>query len=139
MEVAGVRGRMSVRRGRKAAELNAKLRVFGNWKTWWRKRVRTQIAPRRVSDMSGTWDQRLVRLAVVQQLRAAYGIKVKGGRAQCDRRRQETATTEIVVSSGERGLDFKRDRGGGWCAFCTIAYYQVMLKCSFCMDPREYV
>ncbi|XP_010842484.1 PREDICTED: rho GTPase-activating protein 11A isoform X2 [Bison bison bison] len=46
--------------------------------------------------MSGMWDQRLVRLAVVQQLRAAYGIKVKGGRAQCDRRRQETATTEIV-------------------------------------------
>ncbi|KAI4568019.1 hypothetical protein MJT46_007817 [Ovis ammon polii x Ovis aries] len=46
--------------------------------------------------MSGMWDQRLVRLAVVQQLRAAYGIKVKGGRAQCDRRRQETATTETV-------------------------------------------
>uniref|UniRef100_A0A4W2CWC9 Rho GTPase-activating protein 11A n=1 Tax=Bos indicus x Bos taurus TaxID=30522 RepID=A0A4W2CWC9_BOBOX len=46
--------------------------------------------------MSGMWDQRLVRLAVVQQLRAAYGIKIKGGRAQCDRRRQETATTEIV-------------------------------------------
>ena len=87
MEVAGVRGQKSVRRGRKAAELNAKLRVFGNWKTWWRKRVRTQIAPRRVSNMSGMWDQRLVRLAVVQQLRAAYGIKVKGGRAQCDRRR----------------------------------------------------
>ncbi|KAF4017277.1 hypothetical protein G4228_008772 [Cervus hanglu yarkandensis] len=42
------------------------------------------------------WDQRLVRLAVVQQLRAAYGIKVKGGRAQSDRRRPETATTEIV-------------------------------------------
>lgn len=96
MEVAGVRGRKSVRPGRKAAELSAKLRVFGNWKTWWRKRVRTQIAPRKVSDMSGMWDQRLVRLAVVQQLRAAYGIKVKGGRAQCDRRRQETATTETV-------------------------------------------
>ncbi|XP_068820769.1 rho GTPase-activating protein 11A isoform X2 [Capricornis sumatraensis] len=46
--------------------------------------------------MSGMWDQRLVRLAVVQQLRAAYGIKVKGGRAQCDRRRQETATMETV-------------------------------------------
>ena len=44
--------------------------------------------------MSGTWDQRLVRLAVVQQIRAAYGIKVKRGRAQSDRRRQETATTE---------------------------------------------
>ena len=61
--------------------------------------------------MSGMWDQRLVRLAVVQQLRAAYGIKVKGGRAQGDRRRQETATTEIVVSSRERGFDFKRGRG----------------------------
>ncbi|XP_030699953.1 rho GTPase-activating protein 11A isoform X1 [Globicephala melas] len=42
------------------------------------------------------WDQRLVRLAVVQQLRAVYGVKVKGGRGQCDRRRQETAATEIV-------------------------------------------
>lgn len=101
MEVAGVRGRKSARRGRKAAELSAKLRVFGNWKTWWRKRVRTQIPPRRVGDVSGMWDQRLVRLAVVQQLRAVYGVKVKGGRGQCDRRRQETAATEIVVSSGE--------------------------------------
>ncbi|XP_046511070.1 rho GTPase-activating protein 11A-like isoform X1 [Equus quagga] len=42
------------------------------------------------------WDRRLVRLAVLQQLRAAYGIKVKGGRGQCDRRRHETAATEIV-------------------------------------------
>lgn len=42
-----------------------------------------------------------MRLAVVQQLRAVYGVKVKGGRGQCDRRRQETAATEIVVSSGE--------------------------------------
>ncbi|MBZ3878312.1 Rho GTPase-activating protein 11A [Sciurus carolinensis] len=41
------------------------------------------------------WDQRLVRLALLQQLRAVYGIKVKGGRGQCDRRRQETAATEI--------------------------------------------
>ncbi|XP_028622751.1 rho GTPase-activating protein 11A [Grammomys surdaster] len=40
-------------------------------------------------------DQRLVRLAVLQQLRAVYGIKVKGGRGQCDRRRHETAATEI--------------------------------------------
>ncbi|XP_031227240.1 rho GTPase-activating protein 11A [Mastomys coucha] len=40
------------------------------------------------------WDQRLVRLALLQQLRAVYGIKVKGGRGQCDRRRQETAATE---------------------------------------------
>uniref|UniRef100_A0A8C9PIZ3 Rho GTPase-activating protein 11A n=1 Tax=Spermophilus dauricus TaxID=99837 RepID=A0A8C9PIZ3_SPEDA len=38
------------------------------------------------------WDKRLVRLALLQQLRAVYGIKVKGGRGQCDRRRQETAT-----------------------------------------------
>uniref|UniRef100_A0A8D1U4H2 Rho GTPase-activating protein 11A n=1 Tax=Sus scrofa TaxID=9823 RepID=A0A8D1U4H2_PIG len=42
------------------------------------------------------WDQKLVRLAVVQQLRAVYGIKVKGGRGQCDRRRQEAASTEKV-------------------------------------------
>ncbi|XP_008064077.1 rho GTPase-activating protein 11A [Carlito syrichta] len=41
------------------------------------------------------WDQRLVRLALLQQLRAVYGIKVKGGRGQCDRRRHETAATEI--------------------------------------------
>lgn len=32
----------------------------------------------------------------MQQLRAVYGIKVKGGRGQCDRRRHETAATEIV-------------------------------------------
>ncbi|XP_059117087.1 rho GTPase-activating protein 11A [Peromyscus eremicus] len=41
------------------------------------------------------WDQRLVRLALLQQLRAVYGIKVKGGRGQCDRRRHETAAAEI--------------------------------------------
>ncbi|KAH0505792.1 Rho GTPase-activating protein 11A [Microtus ochrogaster] len=41
------------------------------------------------------WDRRLVRLALLQQLRAVYGIKVKGGRGQCDRRRRETAVTEI--------------------------------------------
>uniref|UniRef100_A0A8C8Z1T6 Rho GTPase-activating protein 11A n=1 Tax=Prolemur simus TaxID=1328070 RepID=A0A8C8Z1T6_PROSS len=41
------------------------------------------------------WDQRLVRLALLQQLRAVYGIKVKGSRGQCDRRRHETAATEI--------------------------------------------
>ncbi|XP_075388157.1 rho GTPase-activating protein 11A isoform X2 [Tenrec ecaudatus] len=40
------------------------------------------------------WDPRLVRLAVLQHLRAAYGIKVKGGRGPCDRRRQETAAAE---------------------------------------------
>ncbi|XP_027278068.1 rho GTPase-activating protein 11A isoform X3 [Cricetulus griseus] len=40
-------------------------------------------------------DQRVVRLALLQQLRAVYGIKVKGGRGQCDRRRHETAATEI--------------------------------------------
>ncbi|XP_007521751.1 rho GTPase-activating protein 11A [Erinaceus europaeus] len=39
-------------------------------------------------------DHKLVRLALLQQLRTAYGIKVKGGRAQCDRRRPETATSE---------------------------------------------
>ncbi|EFB17993.1 hypothetical protein PANDA_006213, partial [Ailuropoda melanoleuca] len=42
------------------------------------------------------WDRRLVRLALLQQLRAVYGIKVKSGRGQCDRRRHETAATEIV-------------------------------------------
>ncbi|XP_077736613.1 rho GTPase-activating protein 11A isoform X2 [Canis aureus] len=42
------------------------------------------------------WDRRLVRLALLQQLRAVYGIKVKSGRGQCDRRIQETAATEIV-------------------------------------------
>ncbi|XP_058397145.1 rho GTPase-activating protein 11A [Diceros bicornis minor] len=42
------------------------------------------------------WDQRLVRLALSQHLRAAYGIKVKGDRGQCDRRRRETAATEIA-------------------------------------------
>ncbi|XP_049754461.1 rho GTPase-activating protein 11A isoform X1 [Elephas maximus indicus] len=41
------------------------------------------------------WDQRLIRLAVLQQLRAVYGIKVKGGRGQCDRRRPETAAAEV--------------------------------------------
>ncbi|XP_049988638.1 rho GTPase-activating protein 11A [Alexandromys fortis] len=41
------------------------------------------------------WDRRLVRLALLQQLRAVYGIKVKGGRGQCDRRRRETTVTEI--------------------------------------------
>lgn len=52
------------------------------------------------------WDQRLVRLALLQQLRAAYGIKVKGSRAQCDRRRHETTATETVVSSEEVDLGF---------------------------------
>lgn len=56
-----------------------------------------------MGDVSGMWDRRLVRLALLQQLRAAYGIKIKGGRGQGDRRRYETAT-EIVVSSGEGGL-----------------------------------
>ncbi|XP_005381235.1 PREDICTED: rho GTPase-activating protein 11A [Chinchilla lanigera] len=40
------------------------------------------------------WDQRLVRLALLQHLRAAYGIKVKGGRGQCDRRKREPTATE---------------------------------------------
>lgn len=96
MEVAGVRGRDSARLGRKAAERSANLRVFGNWKTWWRTRVRTEILPRRVSDVSGMWDRRLVRLALLQQLRAVYGIKVKSGRGQCDRRRHETAATDTA-------------------------------------------
>ncbi|XP_042636832.1 ARHGAP11A-SCG5 protein [Orycteropus afer afer] len=41
------------------------------------------------------WDQRLIRLALLQHLRAVYGIKIKGGRGQCNRRRQETAGTEV--------------------------------------------
>ncbi|KAM6181003.1 rho GTPase-activating protein 11A-like [Erethizon dorsatum] len=41
------------------------------------------------------WDQRLVRLALLQHLRAAYGIKVKVGRGQCDRRKRESTATEI--------------------------------------------
>ncbi|XP_047718630.1 rho GTPase-activating protein 11A isoform X1 [Prionailurus viverrinus] len=42
------------------------------------------------------WDRRLVRLALLQQLRAVYGIKVKSGRGQCDRRRHETAATDTA-------------------------------------------
>ncbi|XP_029807463.1 rho GTPase-activating protein 11A [Suricata suricatta] len=42
------------------------------------------------------WDRRLVRLALLQQLRAVYGIKVKSGRGQCDRRRHETAATDMA-------------------------------------------
>lgn len=81
--------------GRKAAEPSSSLKVFGNWKTWWQTKVGTRSRPRRVGDVLGMWDQRLVRLALLQQLRAVYGIKVKGGRGQCDRRRHETAATEI--------------------------------------------
>ncbi|XP_058522087.1 rho GTPase-activating protein 11A isoform X1 [Ochotona princeps] len=40
------------------------------------------------------WDPRLVRLALLQQLRSAYGIKVKGGRGPCDRRRHDAAAPE---------------------------------------------
>ncbi|XP_036912026.1 rho GTPase-activating protein 11A-like isoform X2 [Sturnira hondurensis] len=42
------------------------------------------------------WNKRLVRLALLQHLRAVYGIKVKGGRGQCSRKRKETAATEIA-------------------------------------------
>lgn len=101
MEVVGVRGRNYTGRDRSAAELSANLRVFGNWKAWWRTRFRVQTLPRRVGDISGMWNKRLVRLALLQHLRAVYGIKVKGGRGQCNRKRKETAATEIVVSSGE--------------------------------------
>lgn len=95
----GGRGQKSARGGRKAAEQSSRLRVFGNWKNWLvAKKVRTRSRPRRVGDVFGMWDQRLVRLALLQQLRAVYGIKVKGGRGQCDRRRQETAATETRVS-----------------------------------------
>lgn len=108
MEVAGFRERNSARLGRKATEQSANLRVFGNWNSWWRTGFRTQILPQRVGDVRGMWDQRLVRLALLQQLRAVYGIKVKGGRRQCDRRKHEAAATETVVSSGEGDLGFKK-------------------------------
>lgn len=92
-------GQKSARGGRKAAEQRSTLRVFGNWKSWLvARKVRTRSRHRRVGDVFGMCDQRLVRLAVQQQLRAVYGIKVKGGRGQCDRRRHETAATEIRVS-----------------------------------------
>lgn len=42
------------------------------------------------------WDPRLVRLALLQQLRAVYGIKVKGGRGPCERRRRDPAATAIA-------------------------------------------
>ncbi|XP_045057832.2 rho GTPase-activating protein 11A isoform X2 [Desmodus rotundus] len=42
------------------------------------------------------WNKRLVRLALLQHLRAVYGLKVKGGRGQCNRKRKETAATETV-------------------------------------------
>lgn len=96
MEVAGVPGRNYTRRDRSTAELSANLRVFGNWKTWWRTRFRAQILPRRVGGVSAMWNKRLVRLALLQHLRAVYGIKVKGGRRQCNRKRKETAATEMV-------------------------------------------
>lgn len=104
MEVAGVREQNSAILGWKAAEQSANLRVFGNWNPWWRTGLRTQILPRRVGNVCGMWDQRLVRLALLQQLRAVYGIKVKGGHRQCDRRKHDTAATETVVSSGEGDL-----------------------------------
>lgn len=103
VEVAGAWGRKSARRGRKTAERGASLKVFGNWKTWWQTKVRTRSRPRRVGDVFGMWDRRLVRLALLQQLRAVYGIKVKGGRGLCDRRRRETAVTEIRVSGNTQG------------------------------------
>lgn len=38
------------------------------------------------------WDPRLLRLALLQHLRAVYGIKVKGGRGgQSERRKPEPA------------------------------------------------
>lgn len=99
VEVAGRqrsdRGRRGARRGREAAERSSNRRVFGTWKTWWRTRVRSRSLPRGVGDASGMWDQRLVRLALLQQLRSVYGIKVKGGRGQCDRRRHDAAAADI--------------------------------------------
>jgi hypothetical protein len=93
-------------RGLRQEGRGANLCAFGNWKTWWRTRVRTRSLPLVVGDVSGMWDPRLVRLALVQQLRAVYGIKVKGCREQCDRRRREPAAAETGVSSvkGDLGL-----------------------------------
>lgn len=72
-------------------------------------------------------------MALLQQLRAVYGIKVKSGRGQCDRRRHETAATEIVVSSGGRGLGLKKRRGH---PVPSLLWF--MLKC-FYVDPKENV
>lgn len=93
VEVAGGRGREAARR-------SAQPSVCRTWKACWRARFRTRVRPRRAGGASGMWDQRLVRLALVQQLRAAYGIKVKGGRGQGERRRRDSAAAAVVVSPG---------------------------------------
>lgn len=115
-EVADLAGRQ------RSGALN--LRVLGNWKTSWRTRLRTQILPRRGDGASGMWDQRLVRLALLQHLRAAYGIKVKGGHGQCDRKKRESTAPEIGVSSWERGFELTAEVTPG-----TITHYSVMLQC----------
>lgn len=132
VEVAGGRGRSGAGRGREAARRSAHPSVCRTWKACWRTRLGTRIRPRRAGDASGMWDQRLVRLALLQQLRAVYGIKVKGGRGQCERRRRDTAATAAVVSSGE---DSGKGRGGGGGEAHLDYHYQVMPKCSFYMDP----
>lgn len=119
---------------RKSAEVagrqrsRASLRAFGKWKSWLvAKKVRTRSRLRRVGDVFVMWDQRLVRLALLQQLRAVYGIKVKGGRGQCDRRRHETAATEIKVCCGVSGqghTHFILDKKDTW------------LECSLCGDDQ---
>lgn len=99
VEVGGRgRGANGARLGRKAAER----RVFGKWPT----RRQTRAGTRGAGELRGMWNPRLLRLALLQQLRAVHGIKVKGSHGQSDRRRQETAAAETVVSSGEERLAF---------------------------------
>lgn len=65
---------------------------------WQRLAARVRV-PRRVSrvrpedcPVPAMWDPRLLRLALLQHLRAVYGIKVKGGRGgQSERRKPEPA------------------------------------------------
>lgn len=104
------------------------------WKACWRTAFGTRIRPRRAGGASGMWDPRLVRLALLQQLRAVYGIKVKGGRGQCERRRRDPAATAVVVSSG--GGDSRRGGGGELTLTVTTRSCQ---NGSFCMDPKEKV
>ncbi|XP_020850960.1 rho GTPase-activating protein 11A [Phascolarctos cinereus] len=49
-------------------------------------------------------DRRLVRLALLQHLRAAYGIKIKGGRGQLDFGRQES--TAVAIGGKIFGVPF---------------------------------
>lgn len=105
VEVAGGRGREAARRSAQPSGCRT-------WKACWRARFRTRVRPRRAGGASGMWDRRLVRLALVQQLRAAYGIKVKGGRGPGERRRRDSAAAAVVVSpGGDSGLGGRGEQG----------------------------